>query len=297
MIDELNTELLIRPPLPVRQQTAKPFSFHGLKFIPQWHDTGYISYNSQLENLRIKIVFDKLYILNSWHKYYLKNNYSDYRLTDIKKTYTKLEYNLGECLEEAKVKRIAYGCVINENPYQLYPNWLYYKGKQPDTMTGKTGTRYGAKFKFTDFCLKGYDKTFEVWEHDRENIDENYFRLETEVKYMRHLHNRLEPINIFTPKDVFNPLILQQLSTDLMTKYRTIEKRPIMDLTGLSTHELNIIATMQNDTIRTHLKNEHNKTYKRYQKEFKTLTTGENAEFYNNVEDKIERKLSQLIMN
>ena len=199
-------------------------------------------------------------------------------------------------MEEAKVKRIAYGVVINENPYENYPNWIYYKTKTPLPMY-HNGKVYGAFFQFTDFKFKGYDKTFEVWKHGGKRIAENYFRIETETNNMRHLRNRKEPININTPKDIFNFEILQQLGDDLLTKYRTIEKRPVMNFKKLTTHQLGIISSMQLEPIREHLRKHRPKTYKRYKKQFRELTGGANAEYYNGVEEKIKLKLSELINN
>lgn len=294
MIDELNTELIIDTPLQVIEQIEKPFLLNGMQFIPRWHENGFISYHGKLENLRISLLGDKLQIKNSWHKYHKGNNYSDYSHTDLINTFYKLQTELGESLEGAKVKRIAYGCVINENPYLNFPNWLFYKTKSPLAMY-HNGQQYGSFFDFTDYKIKGYDKTFEVWKHEKIRIPENYFRIENEVKYMKHLHNRKEPINIYTPKDLFNFEIMQQLGEDLLNKYNTIEKRPFMSFNGLSTGELNIIASMQNELIREQLKKEHPKTYKRYKTQYKELTSGINSEYYQQVETKIQNKITNLI--
>lgn len=276
------------------EQTEKPFFIKGLKFFPKWHENGFISYNGMLENLRLSISGDRMFINNSWHKFHRGENYSNYTHREIIETYYKLEDKIGVCLDGAKVKKIAYGCVIRENPYLNFPNWLLYKIKEPVPMYHK-GHIYGNSFDLTDYRIKGYDKTFEVWKHTGKRIEQNYFRIENEVKYMRHLHNRKEPIRIYEPKDIFKVEVMYQLCEDLLTKYRTIIKRPLMTLEGLSTHELNIIATMQNDFVRAHLKKEHPKTYKRYKQQFAELTTGKNADYYNDVESKVKTKFVELI--
>ncbi len=294
MIDDITIEVSLDLLPEVRQQTKDCFYKWGLKFVPKWNQTGIMKYCSQMENLRLTILNDKLYISNSWHKFYRGNNYSDYTHTDIVNTYKILEDSIGKSFAISKINRIAYGIVIKEDAPRNYKNWLHYKSKRPLPMH-HSGKIYGAMFDFADYRIKGYDKTFEVKEHEGKEIGDNYFRIETEVKYMRHLHKRKEPINIFSPKDLFIFENIQLLGNDLMNKYQTIEKNIEIETTGLSMYELNVIASMRDEKVRETIKMEHATTFKRYQKEFNKLKQANNSEYLLQVEKKVRTKISDLI--
>lgn len=294
MIDDITIEISLDLLPEVRQQTNDCFYKWGLIFVPKWNQTGIVKYCSQMENLRLTILNDKLYISNSWHKFYKGNNYSDYTHSDIINTCKLLEDSFGKGFERSKINRIAYGIVINEDAKRNYNNWLNYKSKRPLPMHN-SGKIYGAMFDFIDFRIKGYDKTFEVKEHEGIGIGDGYFRIESEIKYMRHLHKRKEPINIFSPKDLFIFENIQLLGNDLMNKYQTIEKNIQIETKGLSMHELNVIASMRDENVRETIKKEHNTTFKRYQREFNKLKQANNSEYLLQVEEKVRNKISDLI--
>jgi hypothetical protein len=294
MLDEVNIVVTITPPEEVILRSTVPFNFNGLEFIPKYCNSEVLKYYCDFGNLKLTIYHNELRISNSWHKFYKGNNYSDYSRTELIETFNKIQTQLDINLDDAIIKSIAYGCVINENPYNNFKNWLYYKGKNALPMYSK-GKQYGNLFDLYDFRLKGYDKTLEVKVHDKEIIQENQFRVECEVNYMRHLRKRKEPINIFKPRDLFNINNQMKLMEDLLNKYRTITKRPMMNLKGLNPHELNVLASMQNEPIREQFKMNHPDTLKRYKRIFKTINAGENSEPYNKVEEKIRTKILTLI--
>lgn len=294
MIDELNTTIQIIPPPEAISQVKEPFEFNDVLFYPKWNDNKMITYYANIENLKLNLIHDKLCIKNSWHKYLLGNNYTDYKFTNMEETFLKLEGHIKQNLGIAQVKKIAYGCVIRENPILNYPNWLHLKNTIPQPMLSK-GRQYGCFFPFSDYKFKGYDKSFEVWRHDGARIPEDYFRIEKEVKYLRHLQDRKNPIQLRYVRDIFNKDLLYQLANDLFENYNNITKRPIMENIETSLKDLQILAIMQNEPIRERLRQEHGKTYKNYNKRFKQLTSGENGLYYCKVGDKIKDKLELLI--
>jgi hypothetical protein len=294
MIDTVNIDVIIKPPIEVAQQISEPFFMNGISFIPEFHENGYKTYNAILDNLKLNILHDRLTIKNSWHKYYKGNNYSDYPLSEIEQTLCKLENKIGLSIEDAKITRLAYGCVIKENPNLNYPNWLYLKTNPARPMFSGTKT-YGSFFNMIDYRFKGYDKRFEVLKHNRIDLNEDYFRIEKEVKYMRHLKVRKEPININTTKDLFNKDILNQLGLDLLNTYRKIEMKQIMNLEQIDIKDLAKLAMMQNSDIRDVLKRKHNKSYKRYKERFKELSNELNGDYYSSVEVKLANKINELI--
>lgn len=163
MIDTIKVIVDINAPRIVKRRSNEPFFRKGLLFVPHYNQTlGTITgYSSKIENLKLFMTDESLYITNSIHKYWKENNYTDYTLTDIVKTICKLEDKLGFPIQNNKITRIAYGCVIREDPYLNFPNWKYFKEKLPEYMVSK-GKRYGSKFNFTDYSFKGYDKAFEL---------------------------------------------------------------------------------------------------------------------------------------
>jgi len=295
MIDELNTIIEIKPLPEILMQVKEPFEYNGIQFVPQWHENGIITYSGMLENLKLNFHFNRLFIKNSWHKYYLGNNYTDYKFSDIEETFYKLENTIKINLDCAKINRIAYGCVINENPYSNYPNWRYLKNTIPQPMM-KNGRQYGCYFPFNDYKLKGYDKSFEVWKHDRERLQGNYFRIEKEVKYMRYLQRRTKNrIQLHQVKDIFTKDILTQLADDLLKTYGEIEKKINMDKTNLSLSDLKILAVMQDKDFREHLRATRQKTYKNYKKRIMSLSDARVDDYFEKVKFKIEDKLNFLI--
>ncbi len=69
-----------------------------------------------------------------------------------------------------------------------------------------------------------------------------------------------------------------------------------MNLKGLSTYDLYILAVFKDQDIMESLKNEHNKTYKRHRKRYKELIANiSENNLYSEVEDKIKCKCEQLL--
>jgi hypothetical protein len=295
MLDNINLELSIPVPRRVMQRTDVKFDWKDILFVPDYKKGGgYYGYVGTWKNLQLKIFQNKLTIKNSWHKFHLGNNYSNYSIKDIENTLFTLADKLGERIWEAEIKKIAYGCVIEEDPYLNFPNWRYLHGKESTPMFSKGGYKYGAFFDSTDYRLKGYDKTHEVLKHDKLRIPDNLFRLECEVKSMRHLTSRKNAIFLSTPRDLCDIEKMQYLTEDLVAKYHDIKKYRSILLSGATSHELNVIASIENHAINKELKKHHNKTYKRYNKIYNDLEKLGN-EYYDIVERKIISKCGELI--
>jgi hypothetical protein len=296
MIDDTKIELIISPPNEVRNQKRDSFIFNGLEFNHRVSNSGFIYYFSKVNNLRLKILGDRLIIENSWHKFRMGNNWSDFPLSEVAETYYLLNEQFNGELSRGRVKKISYGAVLNVDPLKNYPYWEYYKTKKPFPMYCKSGKVYGASFQLSDFKLKGYDKTFEVRNHSKLEVPENLFRIECEVINMRHLSGRKkDPIFINHPQDIFTFENIQGLGNDLTTKHQTIEKKSMINLEGLTTHQLAILGIMQNSEIRDHLRKNHNKTYKNYQRKLKSLRSGRNDLYFESIDEVLRQKISSLV--
>ena len=300
MIDTVSIKADIQPPdymrnLIIEQSrgkriVAEPFEHWGLNFSPHYnHNGGLVNYTGKLDNMYLSLFFSGLYVSNSWHKFFTHgNNFTDYTSKDVAETFYILNDQLQGSLNHTAVKKIAYGVVIDVEPD--FKNWFMFRAKTPFPMVDK-GNIYGSKIQLTDYSIKAYNKAFEVKRHNGLTISTAY-RIEKEVSYMKHLHKRSNPIGIFEASDLTNPEILRQLGQDFISTYRQIEKIKAMDLQGLSIHELNVIATMQNQHVREHLKQENNRTFKKYQKEYKTMQKDLISD--NETEQKIIEKVSVL---
>lgn len=293
MLDDLSILQEIETPLEVREGSVVPFNFNGMTFVPRYSlDTKIIRYNARLDNLYLTIQGNQLRISNSWHKYLKGNNYSDYNLTDIEKTFDKLQVNLGGILNNGEIRKISYGCVIEENPYLNFPKWKSYKTKKPVQMHNK-GVIYGASFEMTDYKIKGYDKTYEVLKHNKIDLNKNLFRVECEVKSIRHLQKKTERIPVYVIDDLFRPEIIQLLAKDLLSKYRTIEKETLMK-TNLSIQELKIVPLMESPEYRDQLRRDHYRTFKRYKRIYEKIIKQSPNEYFEGVERTLQSKLLDL---
>lgn len=294
MLDKLNVLTNRKPPIEVLKKVREPFLYNGILMSPRWKNGVLTNYFGKEENLQVSMAGDYLSISNSWQKYYKGNNYCDYTYSEVMETAYRIKDFFGLTLDEAKIKGIEYGCVIDHDPKEIYPYWMRFKNREVSPMKNK-GVVYGAKFEMTDYNLKGYDKTYEVKKHDKISIGGENFRVEKEVKYMKHFYNRKRKINIRTIEDLFNPVNMQLLAQDLMENIKTIEKMQSVNLKNLSTEDIKTLAVMQSPLYRNHLKQvAQKKTWQKYQRKFKRILA-ENTQDSFVVEDKIRNKLIDLM--
>ncbi len=112
---------------------------------------------------------------------------------------------------------------------------------------------------------------------------------------MRHLFKRKYPIVINSVKDLYNIETIQLLGDDLIKKHKLIEKQITMNLNGLKLKQLHIIGSMRDKEVRPHLMKNHNKTFKRYKKQYADLTAERNSNGNDIIEQKLVSKISDLI--
>jgi hypothetical protein len=294
MLDEVNILTPIEPPIQVLKKVTEPFYYNDILMAPKWSNGNLSHYAGKHQNLHVSISNGYLKISNSWHKFLKGNNHSDFYCSEIKEAAYQVKDFFKITLNDTKVQKITYGCVIDHNPEEIYSTWMRYKNKEALPMTNK-GVIYGAKFQLSDFNLKGYNKSFEVKKHDNIDLVGNYFRIEAEVNYMRHLYNRSQRINIHNPEDLFNYEIIQLLAKDLFTKYKTIEKMESINFSCLSPEEIKIASVMKDPQARDAYKKAiHKRTFGRQLKKFKEIIK-DNQDNSAIVEGKIFNKLLDLV--
>ncbi len=274
MLDTISMQKCIVPPQSFIGRIKEPIEYNNILFNPLYSACGHVNrYLANIDNLKLTLsefgANHYLTITNSLHKFWVGNNYSDYYYYDIKDTIEYLTDCLGVSLLDAELGKLSYGVNIEAEANKVYPYWASFKNKEFWVMQMK-GKKYGAYTQLTDFKVKGYDKTLEVWRNDREKIDSQLFRFEVEVSKMRHLNKRSKPLNIRTVKDLLDTSKLQLLGDDLLTKFDAIDKECQYDFTKLKRPEAMAYAIMTSDeAIRGHLKENYSKTFERHKTNFK----------------------------
>lgn len=277
------------------QQT--PFDWNGFLWIPHFKDSNTpLYYKSNFKNLSMRLVSNQLYITNSLHKLYHGNNYKSFSYRQVCKAIILLDNQLPINIYSAKVLKLSAGIVIRENPKLVFNEWLYYLGK-PFTPMKNYNKTYGAKFYLTDYSIKGYDKTFEVKNHNQIQLNSNYFRFEIEGK-TKIFNNKTNNIGIYTVNDLLDYSKYKKLGKLLQNKYLQIEKQPKIDLSKLSIKQKRLIATITNSEIKESIRKQNPHSYKKDRKEYnKILQHCSNSEFQNQVLEKMNQQINYSINN
>ena len=276
--------------------SAKPVEFNNIIYYPKKSNNNeyVIYYQAKVKNLIVRMNNDTITIINSFHKFFKGNNYTDYSLNQIEATCVDVCNAIGVDILNAKIKKIAYGLVIKTNAKKNYDSWLYHKSTKPSLMTNR-GRVYGAKFHKTDFNIKGYDKSLESKLHDQVKIDFDLFRFEVEVINMKNLWKRKNPIRIYTVKDLFSYEVVQYLMEDLINKYEEIEKELIYDYSLLNKEQRSVLSIMKNNSLRSFLRKSENKTYKRYKTKLKLIERLLDEEYHHTTFRLLNDKATQLL--
>lgn len=296
MIDDIKLDISLEISEELNVFISRVYDLNGIMFYPVLNTkTGQVKYwESSYENLKLRLTNDSLVVLNSWHKFFKGNNYTDYPLSQIIETYKDISEILDIDILNAKVKKITYGLVVNTPAEINYNNWMYYKSKPPTPML-KGGRKYGAKFYFTDFNIKGYDKKMELKLHNGIVVEQDMFRVEVEVKYMKHLLKRKHPINIYTVADVLDYENIQYLMNDLLDKYNTIEKSPLYDFSKLNKQDRLIVSMLSFDQARDFLQKKEKHNYKRYYSRKKMINKEQNLDYAKVTELLLLNKATELL--
>jgi hypothetical protein len=276
-------------------KAKKPFEQYGLLFTPSYiaGKDAIRQYVAEHRNLYLTIDYNILTISNSLHKFHKGNNYSDYTYTDFTHTIEELSDFFSTDLKIATIKKIAWGCNIEvEEPSAVYGSWLSLKNSYPLPMS-KGNKTYGAKFNFTDYNLKGYNKTEEVKMHNKVTIPAGLLRIETEVKYMKHLQQK--GISISTLSDLYKKQNLETLINTITGKYKGIITKPIMNFTNLSPNEMKLLLSMQDKQYREAVAKNHARSYKEDKRRFKALLTNQKNDSNGKIELMLQDKLTHLI--
>ena len=200
MIDYLCIEAIIKPPLPFTFGQKEPFEWLGIDFVPRYNKEVFItSYSGNYGGLHITILpYNRIRVENSLHKFHKGNNYSDFSHSEICNAIDELydKFNISaECWE---IKKLEFGFNIQvpQAAKNYVPLFLSYKEKKFHKVMN-SNTLFEVKCFLTEYTIKAYDKTMQVWKQD--NIKTNIDILRLEVCYNR---KRKLPKGITTLEDL-----------------------------------------------------------------------------------------------
>jgi hypothetical protein len=274
---------------------GNPFNWNGLKYVPKYNQWGDVTrYESNLRNLKILMYCDRIILINSIHKFFLGNNYSDFNLSKMESSIHAICCHTGINWWDADVKRIEYGCNVNTSSSQVVKNLLAHKGKDFMPMLHK-GQQYGSKCEFDQYQIKAYDKCFEVLKHENIKLDEKLLRFEIPVINMKYLHQRKEQVPLFKMRDLIKPECIQHLANDIIEKFRNISKKPLVPLEELSVSQQKVLAVMLLPDIKENIKKNHKDTFKRDQRIFREISQKCKEESYTEIETLLKEKCIELI--
>lgn len=276
-----------------------PFNWCGFRWVPYFNDSSQspIYYYVKVKNLFLKLTGNVLFVKNSLHKYYHDNNYTPFTFQQVVESFEMLNNQLPINIFTSKILKLSMGIVINENPQKILNEWQYFLGKEYLPMKHRNKI-YGAKYFLTDYQIKGYDKTFEVKNHNQNTLDEQYFRFEIDNCKPKILNNKTNNIGIHTVSDLIDKVKFKKIGELILNKYTQIEKIPELDLSTLSIKEKRIYAAVSNYAIKESIRKQHPDTYKKDKKVYNAIIQNlDNSIFQNLVFDKLNAQVNYCINN
>jgi hypothetical protein len=289
---------ILNLPKEIIERKETPFDWYGIKWIPIYRESNSPSYyKSDYKNLKLQIFGDQLFVTNSLHKFCCGNNYEPFTYSKVVKTISYLNTILPIDVYNAKIIKISAGVVINENSQKIFNEWQYFLGKEYLPMKNRNKT-YGAKFYLTDYQIKGYDKTYEVKNHNQIKLEKEYFRFEIDNCKPKILNNKTNNIGIHTVRDLIDKEKYKKVGEMILDKYIKIEKSPKIDLSTLLLKEKRIYAEITNYEVKESIKKEHPDTYKKDRKEYNMIIKKyDNSAFQNQVINKLKDQINYSINN
>ncbi len=230
-----------------------------------------IGYQTELQNLNLKLYGRELHIENSLQKFYMSNNYQSFTFSQVIAAFEILNDKLPIDVYKATIMRVDIGAVINHNTSQECNRWLDCKSKLPIPMI-KRNTIYGKEFRQTNNKFKVYNKTFEAKQTANIKLQEQLMRVEL-TGNSRFYNKRTNPIGVYTIQDLIDPFKFKLLASELLNFYKSIKKKPNLDLSSWSTKETRIYAYMNNPDTKLAMKQYHKETYKKERSQYLKLLT------------------------
>lgn len=295
MVDDLKLEIPFDPPPEFREKVTYPFEMNGMVFNPSFNANGdVIHYSAQLDNLFVKLIAGKLLVMNSWHKFYKGNNYSEFSWQEMQDCMMVLEDYFGEDFWGSRVSKLTVALNIVCDAGKFVDRLISYKGNPMEPMRPRNSRKvYGKRYASTYYNIKVYDKQFEVIKDSRINIPPT-FRIEKEMKLSYFQKRKKSPIPIFTPRDLKEPTTLGFLGLELQeTVYSFGFDYGINPMATQDFKDASVVVFMSNPELQNVLKKKSNyRTFKSYEARMEELRLEFKVENYKEMlTEKVTKKM------
>lgn len=255
-----------------------------------------IGFQSELQNIHLKLYGSELQIENSLQKFFMGNNYQDFTFTQVLTALDTLNNHLPVDIYKTSLSRADVGVVINHDTTQETDRWIDYKSTLPIPMI-KGNVIYGKEIRKTNYKFKAYNKTFETKKTADIKLEEQLMRVELKGNY-RYFNNRANPLGIYTVQDLINPIKYNLLANELLNFYESINKKTNLDFSDWSAKETRVYGYMNYADSAKAMKLHHKETHKKERGQYlKLLSKHKDAEQEKTVFNKLKAKVDFSIRN
>ncbi|MGM0944923.1 MAG: hypothetical protein ACQEW9_07035 [Bacteroidota bacterium] len=283
MVDDLKIEIPIEPPMEFKKKVTHPFQLNGFVFSPDFNKNGdVVSYSGHCRNLFVKMISGKLLVMNSWHKFYHGENYSDFTWLELQVCMETLAEVFGEEFWKSRITKLTVSINLSIDAEQVMSRLISFDGIPMEPMRPRTSRLvYGKRFASTNYNVKVYNKGFEVKKVAGIEIPPT-LRIEKEMKMTYFQKRRKNPIRIYTPMDLLEPSSFEMLAFEF---YRTVwslgfsyglDPMAVKDF-----HDATVVVFMGDPDYRRVLKKKSNyRTYKNHERRYEELRNEFKVENY-----------------
>ena len=294
MIDNVTFIKEFKPPEILYKTNGKPFEYNGIIYSPKYCNGQIKRYEASLKNLRIFMYPDKVYLVNSLHKFWHGCNHNDFHRNEIAASLDAINKQTGINWMDAVIKKIEYGCNVKANASSIVNSFLSYKGKDFQPMMS-TGIKYGTTCIFDQYRAKGYDKEFQVKKADRISLNKPLFRWEVQVNDIKYFSRFKQPLPVKAAA-LATPEFLMALKSDALTMYEKSIKMQQLQISNIKkVSEKKIVAVMLNHAIRDDIKHHNIETFKRDKKIFNRIMNDTTICINDDTLQSLDEKFNQLI--
>lgn len=295
MVDDLKLEIPFDPPPEFREKVTYPFEMNGMVFNPAFNSKGdVIHYFAHLENLFVKLIAGKLLVMNSWHKFYKGNNYSEFSWLEMQDCMQVLESYFEEEFWNSRITKLTVGINLACEAQKFIDRLISYKGSPMEPMRPRNSRIiYGKRYVSSYYNIKVYDKQFEVSKESRLNIP-GTLRIEKEMNMTYFQKRKQNPILIFSPRDLKEPTSLGFLGFELQeTVYSLGFDYGINPMATQDFKDASVVVFMSNPELQNVLKKKSNyRTYKSYEARMEELRVEFKVENYKEMlTEKVGKKM------
>lgn len=250
MIDYMRIETAKNLPFAIDFCSGTSFEWLGAWFNPAYHKKGkgvVKWYEGEVRGLSVYVHPDKIRLNNSLHKFSKGNNYSDFSFSEMKKAIDELCSLTEVPAHNWRILKLEFGLNIHTriSAKEYLDCILSHKGREFEKMKDNH-IYYGKKCYKSEYAMKIYDKSFQVWLAEKIELDDNILRIE-----MCYNRKRKLPKGVETLADLQNEACIKALFSELKEAIDKIIYKERTDFTS-STFEERVLffASLSPDFIK-----------------------------------------------